>query len=83
MHHLECIIMIHSMHLKLEKTFHVFFNFFFIFEESVACGCVHQFFLLNMNTLISSLTHFSYWLDYVFMQKNTLMKFEEEFSLFE
>ena len=70
--------------LKTWKNFACFFLLIFLYLKTQWLVDVYtNFLLLNMNTLISSLTHFSYWLDYVFMQKNTLMKFEEEFSLFE
>ena len=69
MHLLEFIFMIHCMHLKLDKTCCVFWYFFYIWRVSFLWMCTPIFLLLNINTLIISLTHFLYLLDCVFVQK--------------
>ena len=56
---------------------------FFIYEESVSCGCVHLF-------LVVEYEYFNFFSDSFFILvgvciyvKNTLMKFEKEFSMFD
>ena len=69
MHLLECIFIIHNMSLKLEKTSRVFFKSIFLYLKNQCLVDGYTFFLLNINTLISSLIHFSHLFDYLYMQK--------------
>ena len=60
-----------------------FLIIFFIFEDSVACGCVHQFFVVEYEYFNFLFDSFFILVGLYIYVKNTLMKFEEEFSMFD